>query len=182
MKVKIILLVTLCLVVFASCKKESTESTEAKQDSIPLKENFVINLDIKAAKDDNFAAYYTQDGTINFSGEQAVWSGVKGGNEQQTVEINLPADVLPTHIRLDFGINENQEDVTLSKVKFEYYGKSFEIKGSDFYRYFIQNESIPSDVDTVNGTITFHPVDGKFATPFFYPHQALVDEVARITK
>ncbi|MBC8883670.1 hypothetical protein H9X57_10745 [Flavobacterium piscinae] len=138
-------------------------------------------MSVICTREDNFAVYYTEDGTINFTGEKAIWSGVLGQEGSQKVMFNFPEDVIPTHIRFDLGFNKEQGDITVEKFKLDYYGKSFEAKGSDFLKYFIQNDSVKTEINEVNGTITILKNPKGFSPPFYYPHQALLDEISKIT-
>lgn len=157
-------------------KKEGAETLENK------KENFSVEFDVTCLKKDDFSVYYTEDNTINFTGEKAVWSGVEGKPESQKIVLDLPEQIIPTNIRFDFGMNKEQDDIILEKFKISYYGKSFEAKGSDFLKYFIQNDSIKTEIDQAKGTIKFLKNPTKHHVPFYYPHQAILDEVKKITK
>ena len=128
--------------------------------------------------------YYTEDGTINFNLEHVSWSGIKGGTDSQKVIFNLSEEIIPTNIRLDFGLKKGSEqgDVTLQNVKVINYGKSFEFKGSDFLKYFIENKEVKTEINAANGTIKFLKNPSVTTTPFFYPTQLLIDEITKITK
>jgi len=184
MKTNIFVAAVVLAFTFTSCKKEeSTASDNAAAPAVEEVKNFRVELNVRAEKDDDFALYYTEDKTINFTGEQAVWSGIKS-NQNSTVILNLSEEVVPTNIRLDFGIKKgaDQGDVTLSDVKISYYSKSFGFKGADFFKYFIENKDIKTKIDPTAGTITFLKNPDNQVTPFYYPHQLLVDEIAKITK
>ncbi|RTY95915.1 hypothetical protein [Flavobacterium sp. GT3R68] len=183
MKTKIFIITTIFSLVFVSCKNDNqVKDAEENAPKVEKKEKFSVDLDITAPKDDNFAVYYTEDGTINFTGEKAVWAGVKGQAESQKVVLDLPEEIIPTDIRLDFGLNKEQGDVILEKFKLNFYGKTFEAKGSDFLKYFIANDSVKTEIDQVKGTIKFVKNPKTFTTPFYYPQQAILDEVTKITK
>lgn len=183
MKTKIFIIATIFSLVLVSCKKDNqVKEGEENTPQIEKKEKFSVDLDVLVPKEDNFSVYYTEDGTINFTGEKAVWSGVKGQAESQKVVLDLPEEVIPTNIRIDFGINKEQGDVVLEKFKLSFYGKTFEAKGSDFLKYFITNDSVKTEIDQVKGTIKFVKNPKKFFTPFYYPQQAVLDEISKITK
>lgn len=183
MKNKILMLMTIVSLVIVSCKGDNQEkegTTDAPK--VAVKENFSVELSVIAPKEDNFAAYYTEDGTINFTGEKAIWSGVKGQAESQMIVFDMREEVIPTHVRIDFGLNKEQGDVVLEKFKLSYYGKSFESRGSDFLKYFIPNDSVKTEIDEVKGTIKFIKNPKKYFPPFYYPQQAVLDEIGKITK
>ncbi|HEX8563956.1 MAG TPA: hypothetical protein VF676_13345 [Flavobacterium sp.] len=182
MKVKIYAILAFIAFGAQSCKNDGKETKADAATEPAVQKFFSVEMDVAAEKDDNFAVYYTEDNTINFNGDNAVWSGVKGGNTQQNVVFNLSEDVIPTHIRLDFGINKEQGDVLLRNLKVSYYGKSFEAKGSEFFKYFIPNDSVKTEIDQAGGTIKFLKNPKKHFTPFYYPQQAVLDEIGKLTK
>lgn len=178
---RILLLPVVLLTFMVSCKKEEEKPAEAATPDAPVKENLNVALDVRAEIDDNFALYYTEDNSINFTSEQAVWSGVKGGNQSNKVYLTLSEDILPTDIRLDFGINDKQGNVVLENFHMDYAGKSFEFKGSDFFKYFAPNNEVKAEIDAEKGTITFLKNPTKFQTPFFYPQPTILEELKKIT-
>lgn len=182
MKNKIIALVVLAIAL-TSCKKGTEEKTE-NTPAVEVSKNFSVEVDVISEKNDDFALYYTEDLTTNFTSDKVVWSGVKGQPNTQKIFLNLSEEIVPTDIRIDFGIKKGQEkgDVTLEKFKMSFYGKSFEFKGSDFFNYFNPNSNIETTIDATKGTITFLKNPEKQDIPFYYPKQTILDQVAKITK
>ncbi len=176
MRNKVLIISMLLTTFFLSCKDEKkTESNTA------VKENFSVELDVIASKKDDFALYYTEDNTINFIGEKALWSGVKGGNVQEIIKFDLSEELVPTDIRLDFGLNKEQDLIELFSVKIVYYGREFIIKGSDFFTYFIEQDAFTTEIDPAKGSIKFIIPKGNHQTPFYYPRQELLDAIKKLT-
>ncbi len=181
MKTKNFIIAAVISIVFVSCK--NNQETEKKEETpkVAVKENFSVDFEVIAPKADDFAVYYTEDGTINFSGENALWRGVLAQpNKVQTVTVDFPKDIVPTNIRFDFGNSKQQDDLILQKFKLSYYGKNFEAQGSDFFKYFAQNDSIKTQINPANGTITF--LKNINSVPYYFPNKPLLDEISRITK
>jgi hypothetical protein len=168
-------------ILFLSCKEEKKVQEPAKQEE-PKKEFFSVELDVTCPVKDDFVVYYTEDNTINFNEQNTYWNSVKGQPDLQKTVFNFKEEIIPTHIRLDFGINKEQKDIILEKFKLSFYGKSFKARGSDFLKYFAANDSIKTEVDEVKGTIKFIQNPKKYRTPFFYPQQTILDEIKKITK
>jgi hypothetical protein len=183
MKNKILLIALTTFSFLVSCKNEK-EAEKIENETVKVKKNeyFTVEMDVIASKEDNFSVYYTEDGTINFTGERAVWSGVLAQEASQKITFKLPEEVIPTHIRFDLGLNKEQGDIIIEKFKFDFYGNSFEAKGSEFLKYFITNDQVKTEIDEAKGTIKFLKNPNGFVAPFYYPHQALLDEIAKITK
>ncbi|MFT5754393.1 MAG: hypothetical protein ACI9FW_000074 [Flavobacterium sp.] len=183
MKTKSFITSILIITILFSCKKDEKSSEETIiEDTIKKNEFFSVNLKLQFPLNDSFVAYYTEDNTINFDENKAVWLEVKGSNEFQEITFNFKEEVIPTHLRLDFGINKDQKEVVLEKIKIDFYGNNFEIRGSDFLNYFNENKSIKTEIDQVNGSIKFIQNEDTFNPILFYPNEKLVEEIAKITK
>lgn len=182
MKTKFVIIAAIFSLILVSCKNDSKEEKTEEVTKQDVKENFSFEMDVVTPYKDDFTVFYTEDGTINFSGDKAVWHGAEPKSESQKIVFDLKEEIIPTNIRVDFGIVQDKGDVTLSSFKMSYYGKTFEAKGSDFLRYFIPNETLKADIDQAKGTIRFQKLPNKPYTPFFYPQQAILDEIKKITK
>ena len=166
-----------------SCQNKS-EKTEADQTVTQAEESqtFKLEMDVKAETPDDFALYYTEDNSINFSDKQVVWRGVKGGMETEKINFEIPEEALPTNIRIDFGIKKDSKEVILEKFKIQYMNKTLEVKGSEFLYYFMINDKVESVPDLEKGFITFKK-NAKFPdeTYYYYPSQALNDTLKSLT-
>jgi len=89
--------------------------------------------------------------------------------------------VLPTEIRFDFVMNKAQESVTVYNIQLSYYGNEVSIKGSDFFKYFIENKAFRTEIDAANGALKILKNGPEYQTPFFYPRQELIDAIKKIT-
>jgi hypothetical protein len=183
MKTKIFLIATVLLVFVTACKdKENKEgTTEQAQPEKAVKENFSVELDVAASKKDDFSLYYTEDNTLNFKGEMALWHGVTGNNTREKVLYDLSEELVPTDIRLDFGMNKDQEVVTVYNVKISYYGNEMSFIGSDFFKYFIESKDFKTEIDVPNGALKIMKNGPEYKTPFFYPRQELIDALKKLT-
>ncbi len=177
MKNKFLVLVLAVFTTLVSCndKKEGN-----KEESAPVNEFFSVEVEALASKSDDFAMYFSEDGTSNFKDINAKWYGINGGKESQVVLYNLSEEIVPTHIRLDFGL-KNQDSVVVKSVKFDYYGNKFQFKGSDFFNYFIKDEQFLTKTDPAKGTLTILAKEGVYKTPYYYPTQLTIDKIKEIT-
>jgi hypothetical protein len=180
MKTNFLLILASISILLSSCKgKEKQENQE--ETKIQTKEFFSVDLEVIAPKADDFGVYYTEDQTINFTGDKVAWKGVFAKpNKVQTVTFDFPEEVMPTNIRFDLGNNKKQDDLVLQNFKLNYYDKSFKAQGSDFFKYFSQNDSIKFEIDSIKGTIKF--LKNTNSIPYYFPKQALLDEIKKITK
>lgn len=179
MKTKI--LIAFCIILVASCKNDKQEQPTENKEVIKetVNPNFNVEVEAMASKKDDFAVYFTEDNTVNFTGENAVWAGIEPSKES-TVVFEIPEERIPTHIRLDFGLNKEQDSVVVKNVKLNYLKNSFTINGSDFFQYFNQNEQFKTKTDIANGTLTIYKNGDEYQTPFFYPNDILVTKITEL--
>ena len=92
MKFNILLVATAILFLFSACKKDSKEpESKGKSSTIEVFEpNFIVQIVAKVSAMDDFAAYYTEDGSSNYDGSKAVWSGIDATDKFQTIKLILP--------------------------------------------------------------------------------------------
>ncbi len=164
--------------VFTACKKEDTKATG----ETPKTENgfFSVDVETSASKTDDFALYYTEDNTINFKDVNAIWMGVKGG-KSQTIQFRLSNEIIPTDIRLDFGMKKDQDSVIVKNIKVSYYGNSFQFNGADFFKYFEKSDQFAATVDSAKGTLLIVKKGAEYKTPFFYPTTMMIENIKKIT-
>jgi len=182
MKTKLFFVSLILFVTFTSCKKEANKD-DVKPAEVEVKNNnFQITLSAIVKVDDNFQLYYSQDAyEVPYKEEQSVWTAVKGNDNSQDIVFNLPEDVIPNYIRIDFGTNEAQKEIVIKNFKMKYYSKSFECKDSLFFNYFIPNDCVKI-VDKKNSVVeNFKTKEGKY-DPLFYSEKALYDQIQIIVK
>ena len=169
MKTKSIL-VLLLAIIFVSCKNDTKENSK-QEPTVESQENtFKVTVSAIAKKDDDFCLLYSEDGTIDFK-DGAVWQHLKGSENEQQVVFNLPKDAYPTQLRVDFGINKEQEDIVLKAIVLEYNGKKKEIHGDELRLLFRPDES-KCTFDPLTGIIKAIVKDGQKQSPSFYPQEA----------
>ena len=180
MKSKLLGLVAIVLLSVTSCKKEEKSEAATAAEAPAVKENFYVELTASAAKKDDFAVYFTEDSTNDFDGKNAVWHGITGDNKQETIVFDLPVSATPTNLRMDFGLNKDQETVEIYNIKMSFLGQEKNIKGSEFFNYFIKDENFKTEIDSAKGTMRIAKQGAEFKTPYFYPRQELIDAVKNL--
>jgi hypothetical protein len=130
-------------------------------------------------KDDNLQVYYNTG--QGFNEEEAVWAAVKGMPESQKVLFELPTDVIPTSVRIDLGVKDDQEDIIFSGMEMNYAGKKFEAKGHELSKFFYPLPD--TEVDFSTGVVKVKLKDGKRIEPALNPNdENLAPEIGKITK
>ncbi|RAR49719.1 hypothetical protein [Flavobacterium lacus] len=179
---KFLPLLALCFIVF-SCKNEDKKTlVDSENSEATAIKRMHIQMDVIQTTANNYAVYYTEDNTINFTPEFVIWNEVKPSPNAQTLDFYFPESVHPTHVRFDLGNQPEREDIVLNKFRFSYGETALEVKGSEFFNYFQKNDSVSTEIDQANGSIKFLNKKGSKVTPFFYPNEALVLEIIKIMK
>lgn len=183
MKTKNIVLSILMVLALTSCKNE-VEKKEGDKNQVELKETFDVNFNVIVTKDDTFKLYYTEDGTLNFADDRAVLCVIKGSATAQDVLFKLPADVLPTQVRLDFGDNAEQGDLVINSMKFKYlknvYEKSFGPNEQITHYFYPLDAQIK--IDDATKTVKLLKPSGQIHDPLMWSNQLLSDEMVKLYK
>ena len=183
---KFLHLTKLALLIFiiSACKEEKPKEAPKETPKVAVTENidkrYKVMLDFVAKKDDSFALFYTTDGSIDFTKIEPIWVEFKGDEIMQQIVFNIPDNVVPTQLRLDVGVNKEQEEVIIRKFKMVHLDKSFEASGDIFFDYF-RPDLTKTIVDKETGVVK--PVIKKDVrqSPSFYPIEPiLADEIAKI--
>jgi hypothetical protein len=174
MKTKSIVVLLFSVLLTLACKSDKKEENKAEAPVDNSPKGFRVTLNVTVKKDDTFSLFYAEDDTADFK-KAPMWQEVKGSEMPQNVVYNLPEEVVPSQLRLDFGMNKDQAPIKIHSVKMEYYTKSFEIPGNQFYIYF--NPDLSKTIfDKVAVTVSPIIKDGKSMMPSFYPHTAPLGE------
>lgn len=182
MKTKFIIAVLVLLGIFTGCKNEkSLDSLEVVKSEVAVDDSFKVTLGVIVKKDDNLSLFYTEDGSIDFKGEP-IWQGVKGNDGVQEVVYTLPEGVFPTQLRMDFGMNKDQEEMVLKSVLLEYKGNKKEFIGANLANFFRADEN-KCTFNPSTGVIKAVVKDGVRQYPSLYPHEAsLLPEINKLAK
>lgn len=172
MRTKILLISVIFSIVFSSCKNESKVTKDNEVAKEVKNDFFKVTLDVKVKKEDSFQLYYTENASENFSEEKSIWVNVKGSENEQKVSFNFSKDVIPSLIRLDFGVNKEQEDVIISGVMFEYFGKEKYYKIKEMESLFRPLEQTTIDFNT--GIINAKNEKGERIEPVLHPHEVII--------
>jgi hypothetical protein len=170
MKNKILFLaLNVFLLTFIGCKGDKDiDSLDLVK---PEKENTFFKATIKVIvkKDDNFAFFYTKDGSTDFKLEP-IWQAVKGSESEQEITYNLP-NILPTQLRFDFGLKPDQDDIILKSIVLEYKDKKREIAGAELANFF-RADLNKCTFEAGSGVIKAIVVNGVKQSPSLYPQEA----------
>ena len=163
-----------------ACKEEpNNDSVQAP--AAEASTSFEVRINVTAKKDDSFHLFYTEDGTINFNEKQSVWVEFKGSETPQDIVFKLPEDVLPTHLRMDFGVNKLQEEMKMNSFEMSFMKAKITAQGSEYFNYFYPNEQC-TKVDTEKSLIIPIKKGDAYTGPMFYPQILLTEKINEMVK
>ncbi len=156
MKIKIILVSVLLSISLLSCK-DDVKKQDVVEEPVekPTVNKNVLSFTLIATvkKDDVFQIFYKNEEKDAFEEKKSFFVELKGSDAPQEIIFNLPEDEFPNYLRLDFGANKAQDPIAIQGFKMNYFDKSIDVKGKDFFKYFYMNESTEK-VDTINAIVT----------------------------
>ena len=188
MKVNLIHFVV-CTLLFLGCKDDTAEKQTKKDETIKesadskeVNDNiFSVELDVQVPKDDALEVFYLEAETDAYVATRMIQQKLTGMDDFQHVKFELPKDVYPFNIRLDFGFNKDQEMIKIAGCKLSYNNNSFVIKGKDLKNYFNFNGGIEMLSDSLNFKLKPFNLNGKqMHDPYIVGNKNL--EMALMTK
>jgi hypothetical protein len=179
MKTKVILLALVVFSVLSSCKDDKTKDGLNE----PVASNqFKITLNATVKKDDSFQLFFNES-TFDtpYKEENSILAEVKGNEVAQDIVFVLPENVIPNYLRLDIGLNENQEGMTINNVKIQYLQKEYNLKGNSIFDNFTITDCIEVKDKNTGAIITKKNKNGVY-DPIFYTGDILKAEIQNLIK
>ncbi len=158
----------LSLAMLISCKggDKDNQNATAEPASDP---NYVITLNATIKKSDNIQLFFkeTTDDNTQFSEENSVRVDVIGSDKAQDIVFKLPTDSYPSQLRLDLGLNKDQQEIAINNLNIQHAGKNFSLSAADFFEYFVPDTTYVN-VSKVTKTVTPKVAkDGSFDPKLF---------------
>ncbi|WP_127136068.1 hypothetical protein [Flagellimonas oceanensis] len=159
-------LILIALFSIIGCKQEP-KTEKSTEDSTQIKEspNLKVVLEVLTKKDDVFEVYYYEPGEKTFSSNKFVFARVNGSMNVQEVTFNLPSDVFPERLRLDFGKNEQQDEMKFLGAKLVYGDKEYKFSQEEMANQFKPSKFLLYDPS--NNNIKTMSINGRY-DPYFY--------------
>lgn len=136
---------------------------------------FEVSLEAVVSQDDDFALYYTTNGTIDFTQKPPIWVKVKGQGKAQQIGFKLPEGVFPTQLRLDLGRNPAQDAIDVVAVRMQYQHKRVDLPEAYVFSYFRADVN-STHANSSTGKISGRVENGKRRTPSLYPKEGPLSE------
>lgn len=159
------------LVSLAACRDKKTMDLSKNEH---VRDNSLkVVMEVKLPEDDTFQLFYFEDASqASFKVEKSISVAVKGGDDFQSLEFELPVHVIPYKFRIDVGEKGLQTPVEIRDIKLEYNTKYIEIKSPVFNRFFQTNIYLEKS----KNTFMRKEVDGR-SDPFFVSTALLIKKM-----
>ncbi len=141
------------MLLFGACKQGGKSQENKHEDQL------IVELRIKIPKDDQFELFY-RDEDEDYNAERSVSVDVKGAEEFQIVEYVIDLLEFPTHIRIDFGKNREQGEMTFGHLAFRYNETTHTFTKEEIKKYFRPNPGL--DFNFQDFTVRTVDVNGKY--------------------
>lgn len=169
MKIKFIISVLICGLLFSSCKEEKV---------VKEKKKFSVIIEGIFEKNDKLQVFYLISGDV-WKDDNSVSIPVYASKEMQKVVVDFPGKVIPENIRVDLGFNPTQTNVTIKNISVKYGSK--EIKGDfgKYTEYFYPNEFVTWDPNYFGYKLNV--INEKY-DPFLMGNDELAIQLVKITE
>lgn len=168
MRIRIFFL-TACFLCILSCvRTKETKKTNVSEPQIAIVVNyeapsynfFEVEMDVIVKKNDKFHLFYKDFNDNGYSSTRVLEQMIKGKEHAQKIVFSIPEGVIPSGLRIDFGMNYSQLPITLNSLKIRYDRKEFYFNEEMFVQLFRPNKF--TYYSKKNKTITSNPINGKY--------------------
>lgn len=163
-KIAFLSLVVIALVISSCGSKEKDQSEENASGNGTEKIGELV-VEFKTTSNDKFKVYYSKDANSEIGGELFIDKYIYGSAEMQKIVFKFPEGEYPYKIRLDVGVNQKVENLTIKNITFKYGDKSIEGDEGEFMKYWSPNECIK--YDDVNFVYNLVPSANGIKSPVF---------------
>lgn len=165
------LILLFCFFFIIACKFQNKNvKTVENEDSEIIINNkikgnqyFEVILDVIVKKDDKFHLFYKDFNNNGYSSERVSESIVQGGESNQKILFSIPEGIVPNGLRLDFGVNYEQEPIIFNNLTIRYFNKEFYFKNK-FAQLFKPNKF--ASYNEIDKLIITKPIDGNYDPNF----------------
>ncbi|WP_338841661.1 hypothetical protein [Flavobacterium ginsenosidimutans] len=169
MKIKFIISVLICGLLFSSCKEEKV---------VKEKKNFSVIIEGVFEKNDKLQVFYLISGDV-WKDDNSVSIPVYASKEMQKIVVDFPEKVVPENIRVDLGFNPTQTNVTIKNISVKYKSKIINGDLEKYTKYFYPNEFVTWDPSYFGYKLNV--INDKY-DPFLMGNDELAIQLVKITQ
>ena len=165
------------IVLTISCGK--SDEKESSDKSTNSKKQFELILEFKTPVNDKFKIFYTVVPNVEITGDHMIEKYIYGNAEMQKVTFKFPNGDLPHKIRLDVGLNQNVNNITIKNISLLYGDKIINGDEGEYMKYWSPNDCIK--YDETNFVYTLIATNGM-KTPVFIANVELQKKLRNLFK
>lgn len=159
-------LIFIALLALFACKQGSRKDNSDEQTTSNKEENhLMVVLEVKVKEDDVFEIYYYESGEKTFSPHKFVDTKINGKDSIQQISFDLPENIVPERLRLDFGKNINQKEINFFGIKLVYGAKEYRFTQEEIANQFKPSKYVLFDPES--NRIKTMVINGSY-DPYFY--------------
>lgn len=125
---------------------------------------FEVEIDVVVKKDDIFHVFYKDLNDKDYSADRVVEQKIKGMENSQIVVFSIPEGIIPTGLRLDFGMNYVQSSIKLNTFIIRQERNELYFDEEMFIQLFKPNKH--TMYDKQSKLISSRPIEGKYDPNF----------------
>tara|TARA_B110000967_G_C18900429_1_gene574488 strand:- start:6596 stop:7135 length:540 start_codon:yes stop_codon:yes gene_type:complete len=159
-------IIILVLLVGCKYKNQKTEIHESSiiGNKIDREFQFEVIMDVVVKKNDKFHLFFKDLNVKDYSANRVLEKKINGIDQIQTIVFLIPVEVIPTGLRIDFGINYSQEPIALLGFKIRYDNNEFDFNENKFEQLFRPNKFVNYNEKTK--LITTSSIQGQYDPNF----------------
>jgi hypothetical protein len=162
------------------CSEEKKDSHSEDSNKKSATEEVIMLLEFKNNINDVFKVYYSDDPNLEITGENVISKTVfNRGNDFQTIKFKFPIGEKPYKLRIDLGLNQKSENITIKNISLLYKDKIIDGDDGAFLNYWGQNQSLVWDNE--NYFYKIIPFEGN-KTPILISNQELNNQLLEFYK
>lgn len=127
-----------------SCGSENKREKNQDNSEVQSKQVEMI-VEFKSPANDKFNVFYTVAPNVEITGQYLMSKMTYGSTDFQKVIFKFPVGVVPYKIRLDVGVNQSVENLTIKNISLKYKDKVIDGDNGEFMKFWSPNTSLVYD-------------------------------------
>ncbi|WP_309640590.1 hypothetical protein [Flavobacterium sp.] len=142
MKKLLLLSLTLVVLLTVSCGSDKKNEPAAAENSTENNDQVALVLEFKTLVNDKFKIYYSKEPNVEIGGEHFIDKYIYGDDDMQKTVFKFPKGVFPYKIRLDVGMNQKVENITIKNISVTYKDKVLDGDEGEYKKFWSPNECL----------------------------------------
>lgn len=175
MKYLFFIVTTITLLFFESCNKSTQENTTSNDTN-----TIQVIVETKFLNNDKIQLFWATDTPDAFKAEKSQTTTIYGKNDMQKLVFELPKNVRPKNLRIDFGgSNPNQPPISIKNITLKYKNDSIDGDNGKYETMWFGNGSMKYSPESLEYVLA--PDNGSF-DPILMGNEQLQKELIKLLK